>query len=200
VDIPTAEFALELQLVNLAVGLAQGGAAAEEDMIKFRNLWERLSRMLALVGFFGLFVLASMTTLDILMRWLFSAPLQGVNDISAVVMAIVISSCVPANLAFKQNIRVEMLGAAAGPMVEGVLEAFASLLTLVFIVLISWQFIPYTWGLKSAGNTTWVLNWPLWPWWLTATAMLIFATVVQAVVFIDDLVSAFRGATRHAHP
>lgn len=162
-------------------------------MFSFRHLSERLSRLLALVGFFGLFVLASMTTLDIFMRWLFSMPLQGVNDVSAVVMAVVISSCVPANLAFKQNIRVEMLGAAAGPVVERALEAFASFLTLVFIVLVSWQFIPYTWGLKSAGNTTWVLHWPLWPWWLASTAMLSFAAVVQAVVFIDDLLSAVKG-------
>lgn len=162
-------------------------------MIQFRNLSERLARLLALVGFFGLFVLASMTTLDILMRWLFAMPLQGVNDVSAVVMAVVISSCVPANLAFKQNIRVEMFGAAAGPSVERVLEAFASFLTLVFIVLISWQFIPYTWGLKSSGNTTWVLHWPLWPWWTASTAMLIFAAVVQVVVFVDDVLSVAKG-------
>lgn len=163
-------------------------------MNPLRNLSERLSQLLALVGFFGLFVLASMTTVDILMRWLFSRPLQGVNDVSAVVMAVVIASCVPANLAFKQNIRVEMLGAAAGPVVERVLEVFASVLTLAFILLMAWQFVPYTWGLKEAGNTTWVLHWPLWPWWLVSTAMLIFAVFVQAVVVAGDLIAAFKGA------
>lgn len=161
-------------------------------MIPLRMLSERLSRLLALVGFFGLLILASMTTIDILMRWLLAMPLQGVNDISAVVMAVVISSCVPANLAFKQNIRVEMLGAAAGLRMERVLEAFASLLTLVFIVLIAWQFIPYTWGLKIGGNTTWVLHWPLWPWWAVSTFMLIFAALVQAVVFADDVLCIFK--------
>ncbi|MGY4751909.1 TRAP transporter small permease [Pannonibacter sp. Q-1] len=167
-------------------------------MIRLRNFSETLSRMLALVGFFGLFILASMTSLDILMRWVLAMPLQGVNDVSAVVMAVVISSCVPANLAFKQNIRVEMLGAAAGPFVERILEAFASVLTLVFIGLIAWQFIPYTGGLKEAGNTTWVLYWPLWPWWLAATGMLSFAALVQAVVTVDDLLSVFKARPRSA--
>lgn len=76
-------------------------------------IWKKsyaLARVLALVGFTGLLVLALMTTSDVLMRWLFKAPLQGVNDVSSVVMAVVIAACIPANLAMKQNIRVEVFG------------------------------------------------------------------------------------------
>ena len=65
-----------------------------------------VARGLALIGFTGLLILALMTTLDVLLRWLFKAPIQGVNDISSVVMAVVIAACIPANLAFNQNIRV----------------------------------------------------------------------------------------------
>ncbi|WP_205470461.1 TRAP transporter small permease subunit [Breoghania sp. L-A4] len=147
--------------------------------------------MLALIGFFGLFALAMMTTLDILLRWLFQWPIQGVNDVSAVVMAIVISSCIPANLAMKQNIRVEVFGAIGGARLQRALEAFSSLLTLVFIGLIAWQFVPYAAGLRETGDRTWVLAWPVWPWWSVAAVMMWLAVVVQSVVFVTDLMAVF---------
>ena len=55
-----------------------------------RRLTERMTYILALAGFAGLLVLAMMVTLDILLRFFFGYPLQGVNDVSAVVMAVVI--------------------------------------------------------------------------------------------------------------
>ncbi|MBM1817991.1 TRAP transporter small permease subunit, partial [Sulfitobacter pseudonitzschiae] len=100
-------------------------------------VWKRslgLARALALVGFTGLLILALMTSLDVLLRWLFKAPLQGVNDVSSVVMAVVIAACIPSNLAMKQNIRVEVFGAIGGRMVHKILEVLSSSLTLVFIL------------------------------------------------------------------
>ena len=44
------------------------------------------ARWLALVGFAGLLALASMMTLDAILRTFFSSPLHGVNDVSAVVI------------------------------------------------------------------------------------------------------------------
>lgn len=79
--------------------------------------WQKMltvSRAMALIGFFGLLVLALMTTLDIGSRWLFGAPIHGVNDVSAIVMAVVIAACMPANLAARQNITVEFLGNMLG--------------------------------------------------------------------------------------
>lgn len=144
------------------------------------------ARILALLGFLGLFVLALMTTLDVVLRWLFSSPIQGVNDVSAVVMAVVIASCIPANLAMKQNIRVDILGAVAGNKVHLILDLFASLVTLAFIILIAWQFIPYVISLREAGERTWVLGWPVWPWWACASVLLCLSVLAQMVVTLAD--------------
>ena len=145
------------------------------------------SRTLALIGFFGLLVLASMTSLDVLLRWLFSAPIQGVNDVSSVVMAVVIAACIPANLAMKQNITVEVFGNLGGGRIHSALEVFASLLTFVFIVLIAWRFIPYTTSLWVNGDRTWVLAWPVWPWWAVASMMMVLAALVQFFVLVADV-------------
>ncbi|MBD0417210.1 TRAP transporter small permease [Oryzicola mucosus] len=151
------------------------------------------SHTLALLGFVGLLGLSIMISLDVLLRWLAGMPLQGVNDVSAVVMAVVISACIPANLAMKQNISVEVAGAMLGGGTKRALDTFASLVTLVFIVLMAWQFVPYTMNLHANGDRTWVLAWPVWPWWAVASAMIIFAAVVQFLVFVADFAALIRG-------
>lgn len=148
---------------------------------------------LALIGFAGLFLLALMTTVDVLMRWLFSAPLHGVNDVSAVVMGVVIACCIPANLAERKNISVEIFGAMAGARTSLVLSAFSSVVVLVFISLMAWQFVPFTQGIYRSGRETWVLAWPIWPWWSAATLLLIFAAIVQLANLIRDLMALFVG-------
>lgn len=160
-------------------------------------MWTRslgLARALALVGFTGLLILALMTTLDVLLRWLFKAPVQGVNDVSSVVMAVVIAACIPANLAMKQNIRVEVFGALGGRMAHRMLEVLSSALTLLFILMIAWEFVPYVASLKAGGDRTWVLGWPVWPWWSVAAVMMWLASLVQAMVlFIDIAALIHRG-------
>lgn len=164
-------------------------------------IWRRsfaLARALALVGFTGLLVLALMTTSDVLMRWLFKAPLQGVNDISSVVMAVVIAACIPANLAMKQNIRVEVFGSVAGPRLKALLEVFSSVLTFALIAVMAWQFVGYADALRENGERTWVLGWQVWPWWSAATVMLWLAAFVQAMVLIIDISSLFGGTNPDA--
>lgn len=148
---------------------------------------------LSLIGFAGLLVLAIITSLDVILRWTLGMPIQGVNDVSSVVMAVVISSCIPANLAMKQNISVEVFGTLASPRTKAALNVFASSITLVFIVLIAWQFIPYVSSLRANGDRTWVLGWQIWPWWTTASGMMILAAIAQIVVFLADLTALVRG-------
>lgn len=157
--------------------------------------WQRMlkvSRVMALIGFFGLLVLALMTTLDIGSRWLFLAPIHGVNDVSAIVMAVVIAACVPANLAARQNITVEFLGNMLGPRGKAFLDGFGGLFTLAFIALMAWQFIPYSVEVTRSGQTTWVLKWPIAPGWWIATALLLISVPVQLVIVLFDFVRAFR--------
>lgn len=157
------------------------------------TLWERTVRateFMALVGFLGLFALALVTTLDILLRWLANYPLHGVNDVTAIVMAVVIAACLPANLARKQNISVEFLGTALGRRGKAALDAFGSLLTLVFIALLAWRFVIYADELTKSGQTTWVLQIPIGPGWWIATAFFVFSIPVQAMVLLRDTKAA----------
>ena len=152
------------------------------------------ARIVALVGFFGLLLLAAMTTLDVLLRWLFAMPIHGVNDVSSVVMAVVIAASIPANLAMKKNITVEVFGTLGGVRLRRFVEFTASLFTLAFIVLIAWRFVPYADGLRQTGDRTWVLGWVVWPWWAASALLMIFAALVQFVVTLSDLRALLLGS------
>ncbi|APE45253.1 hypothetical protein BOO69_02780 [Sulfitobacter alexandrii] len=159
------------------------------------------TRWLALIGFAGLLVLAIMTTLDVLMRWLFDNPIHGVNDVSAVVMAVVIASCIPANLEGRRNISVDVLGAMTGRRATRLLDAFGGFVTLLFIGAVAWQFIGYADSMYHSGRRTWVLALPLWPWWAAATAFLWFAALIQLANVIRDLHRTLTGGSDgHASP
>jgi TRAP-type C4-dicarboxylate transport system permease small subunit len=162
-------------------------------MITRERLWRatlQASRLMALIGFFGLLVLALMTTCDILSRWLFNHPIDGVNDVSAVVMAVVIAACLPANLAERQNITVEFLGNALGRRGKAILDSLGSLITLIFVALVAWRFIPYSIEITTAHQTTWVLKLPVAPAWWIATALLLLSVPVQFMVFVSNAARA----------
>ena len=161
--------------------------------------WKRMlhvSQAMALVGFFGLLVLALMTTLDVLSRWLFNAPIHGVNDVSAIVMAMVIAACLPANLAARQNITVEFLGNLWGARAKAALNGFGGIVTLTFVAVMAWRFVPYAIEATESGQTTWVLKLPVAPGWWVATALLLLSVAVQVTVVVSDFARAF--APRHS--
>lgn len=155
----------------------------------FHSLTEKVAHILALLGFSGLLILSIMVVLDIILRNLFDFPLKGVNDISAVVMAVVISACIPQSLLIKQSISVEVLGQAIGGRLNLFLNAFASLAVFVFFALLVTQIFPYAASLTSSGEKTWVLHWPVGPWWYVAACCFFVSALAQALVLIDDLIA-----------
>ncbi|WP_407495730.1 TRAP transporter small permease [Pseudooceanicola sp. MF1-13] len=150
---------------------------------------ERAAYALALVGFSGLLILSIMVVLDIILRTTVDFPLKGVNDVSAMVMAVVIAACIPQALFLKQNISVEILGQVIGGRVYLFLQALASLAVLIFFTLLAWQFVPYSESVWSSGERTWVLGWPIGPWWYVATVGFFVSAVTQLMVFVDDVIA-----------
>jgi TRAP-type C4-dicarboxylate transport system permease small subunit len=153
----------------------------------FYKLTERVAHYLALVGLAGLLLLSIMIVADITLRALADYPLQGVNDVYAVVMAVVIAACIPNSLLAKQNITVEVLGETLGGRARLALDCFASAATLLFFSLMVWQFIPYAASITESGEKTWVLKLPVGPWWWVATALLCVAVLAQLMVFLSDI-------------
>ena len=148
------------------------------------------ARALAIIGLIGLVILAGMTITDVLMRWLFNSPIDGVADIGRLIVAVIIASFFPVALAEKHHISIDFLGKILSPRLSLWLEVVAALVTIVFFVVLSWQFAVFSLELHESGETTWLLALPVAPWWSAATLFLMVSVPVQTMVFLGKLAHA----------
>lgn len=145
-----------------------------------------LTRTLALLGFAGLLVIATATLIDVLSRWLLSAPIAGVYDLSTLFIAVAMAACFPAALASRQNIRVTFIDEILPRKAGQALDVLAGLATLAFFALLGWQLVIYSAELLESGETSFILEVPIAPWWIVATALFLFCVPVQLVVVLVD--------------
>lgn len=127
-----------------------------------------------------------------------NSPIEGVHDLYKLVIAMVIAPFFPIALIERHHIAITFLGSALGRKVNAWLNAVANVALLVFLVLMSWQFAKYVVEVHETGETTWVLGWPVAPWWGLATAIIILCIPVQLFVTIKDVIVP-RDAPGHGH-
>jgi TRAP-type C4-dicarboxylate transport system permease small subunit len=74
---------------------------------------------------------------DVLLRWLFSAPIEGYEDIIRLLSAIIVASCFPTGLLRGRNITIRFLGKAFGRRATQYLEALGVLATLFCFTVVT---------------------------------------------------------------
>ena len=157
---------------------------------KIEGAASRVTRVIALIGLVGLLALATATVLDVLLRWLFNSPIVGLNDTHSLFTALIIASCFPLCIHRRGNITIRFIGNMFGPRVNHILDALGNLVTLIIFSLMAWQLWLYTDKLVRDGETTWVLSWPVSPWWRITTILIFICIPVALLMFIRDFRSA----------
>ena len=154
---------------------------------RYVDLTTRVSRAIALIGLAGLLALALATVLDVFLRWLFNSPIVGLNDTYAMFAAIVIASSFPLCIAQRGNITIRFFGKLFGSRVSNLFEAFGNLVTCGIFVLMAWQLWRYADQLQNDGQTTYILNWPVSPWWRVITILILVNVPVTLVMALASL-------------
>jgi TRAP-type C4-dicarboxylate transport system permease small subunit len=150
-------------------------------------------RRIAFVGCAGLILISVLTVLDVLLRWLFGMPIDGVDDLTQLALAVIISAAFPAGLLQGHNITIRFLGKGLGQRASYWLEAFGSLLSLIFFVLLFWQFVVLVIEHKTTNYTTMTAQFITWPWWAVATVLVFTCLPVQVIVLLGDVRRAVTG-------
>lgn len=151
------------------------------------------TRWCAFLGFGALLVVAGLTVIDVLMRWLFLTPIEAIDDLSRLALAVIIVACFPAGLLQGRNIVIRFLGSGLGRRPNHWLEAFGALLTFFFFCMFAWQFVVMTIDDFASNNTTMTVEAPTWPWWVVATILVICCVPVQAAVLAGEYRRAVTG-------
>ena len=145
-----------------------------------------VARLCALFGMLALVVFVLMTIADVLMRWLFNSPIDGVADAAPLIVAIVAAAFFPLSLTGRHHVSIGFLGSLLGPRATVWLVAFASLVTWVFFLLLAWQIVRYTIELRQLGQTTWVVQMPIAPWWGVVSFFIVVCVAVQVRVVMAE--------------
>lgn len=145
----------------------------------------RFTRIVAFLGLVALLSLAAVILANATMRWLFAAPIDGVRDWYKLIIAIAVSSCIPAVMAERQNIVVRFVGRTIKGRGEVGLELFGAVLTLVFLGLLAWQLQIVVGEFWRSGETTETLGFPIAPWWQVVTILFYLSVAVQTVVVVS---------------
>ena len=154
------------------------------------KLW---TRIIALIGLVAMLVLAFVTVLEALMRYIFNLPIVSISDISIIAITVSIASCFPMLFAQRGNITVRIVGTALGPRISNILEAFGSLVSLCIFLPLTWHLWVYASNCASAGETTVIVQIPLAPFFRIVTILFAICIPIQALVFFDQLQSAITG-------
>ncbi|MBT3988893.1 MAG: TRAP transporter small permease [Rhodospirillaceae bacterium] len=146
-----------------------------------------ISRSIAVVGLIGLITVTLVIIADVLLRWLFSAPIEGLNEVLHLIYAIIMASFFPTALIDNSHITIRFVGTWLGPKVSNALDAFGGFMTFLFFVIVGWQFVVLTEEFFVTNEVTWVLAWPVAPWWGIATFLLLLCIPVQAILLLSLL-------------
>lgn len=141
-----------------------------------------LARALAAGGLTVLLALAAMMLVDGLARSLFGQPLDAVRDLSGVLAAISIASCVPMALLRHSNVTIRLLGSFFSGRVTRIGDTAAAVLVCVVIGGMAVEMLSYAQKVMHAGEATWMLNIPTAPFWYFVGGALSCAFLVQLLV------------------
>ena len=159
-----------------------------------QGLSVRASRALGLIGFLALLGVSALTVLDVLLRWLFSAPILGLNDVVLLVTTVGVTCCFPSAMAERQHMRVTAAGRViAGRHGHNLFEAVGSVVTLGFFALMAWQFVKKAEQFTRYGDHSPLLHIPVGPFWWVAAAAFVMAALAQAIIVADDLAALATG-------
>jgi TRAP-type C4-dicarboxylate transport system permease small subunit len=160
---------------------------------------DRAVNVVAVIGFMGLVFIAFLTMIDVVLRYLNVARLDGLKDLTEIAFAVVVASCFPAGLKKGNAVTVELLGKALGDRSHAWLNVIGAGAVLILFGLFAWQFTTLTLLYQAAGRTTSTLEWPTAPVWWVVSALFTACVIVQAWVLSAHIKAALVGKPLPSH-
>jgi TRAP-type C4-dicarboxylate transport system permease small subunit len=146
-----------------------------------------IARVLAVAGLGTLLCFALMTMADGLLRFFAARPIDAVRDVGGLVAAFAVACCIPVAIVERSNITIRFVSTFIGPRAGRVADVAASLLVILVLMLMTWQFFVFAKQAQATNAATWMLRIPAAPFWWAVTAMLAVSTLLQVNVAVKYL-------------
>jgi C4-dicarboxylate transporter, DctM subunit len=167
-----------------------GIVSAPPWLARLEHVCVLATRPIASIGVAGMLLGAGATVADVLLRWILNAPLPALNEMIAMLFAVAITATLPAGLANKVNLRIDLLTRFMTRRLGLWLDAIGGIFLLAFFVVLTWQIAVYGNQLAAQGRATVMLGLPEAPFVYAITTLLGIACAVQLVVTLNQFAKA----------
>jgi tripartite ATP-independent transporter DctM subunit len=147
----------------------------------------KVSESAALLCVCGMLVIAGITMLDVLLRWLVHSPIRALNEIVAMLFAVAISACIPAGLVKGVNLKIDLASRLMTSRTRAWFDALGGTFLVVFFSALAWYIFIHAAHLAEESRTTVILGMPLAPFTYAVAFFLGFGAFVQVVMTINQV-------------
>lgn len=147
-----------------------------------------IDRIVLITHYLGGIMLAGMmllTALDVIGRFTLQHPIKGTQELSAVMLVLVVFFGVAYTARKKEHVRVELLLMYLRPKTRQVLDVISGLISLALVAGIAYQGLVQMETQKERFLTTTLLEMPLWPFAL----LLSFGALLLTLIVLRDVIS-----------
>ena len=161
------------------------------DMIAGR--FTTVTRNAAFLGVIAMLALVFATVADVVLRWLFSAPIVGLNEIVGMGTGVAVAATFPAGAMQRVNLTIELLQNILSKRKIGWLKVVAHSSLLVFYGLMAWQVTIYAMKLNARAAETVYLKLPTAPFIFAIAAFFVVTTLAQIIIIFLSVRSVLGG-------
>jgi TRAP-type C4-dicarboxylate transport system permease small subunit len=155
----------------------------------FFKILQSLSTYLAYLGAFSLFLMMSITIVDVAGRGIFNKPLLGAYELTEFLVLILIFSFLGYTQRKKSHISVDLFMMFFPEKLKVYIEIFNHLACLAIMILITWMGMDKALEMMSTGEATANLALPIYPF----VTFLVLGCAIMCIEFILDVFKLFRG-------
>lgn len=141
------------------------------------------STYLSYIGNFALAAMMLLSTVDVIGRYFFNAPVLGAYEITEYLMLIMVFSYLALAQSEKAHINVDIVFNHLPAGLRHVLERLNHLVCLLMMLLVSWMSLQRIWELKRTGEASVLLKIPDYPFAL----FLVIGCLVFCLEFLKDV-------------
>ena len=151
------------------------------------------ARRIAFVGVLGMLAIAILTVADVLLRWIFNESVPGFDEILEMSIAVAISATLPAGVAGRVNLTIDILGPRFSVRGLAWLKATGALTMLVFYFFLAWRVGVTASELSARNARTVYLEFPQAPFIWAIAGLMVISTIAQLVAYLVSVRDAMAG-------
>ena len=172
--------------------LGQQGSANSLITSVANKGWRWLERIIVVLGIIStvlIIILMSLTTMDVVLRYIFGSPIKGAYEVSEMFFLAAVFLGLAYTQLFREHVNADLLVSRLSKRTNLILETIMLLLALFIYALFSWKGMGAFWSSFIEGEYRWgLIRIPLWP----ARLMIPLGVSVLCLRFIGEIVINFR--------